>query len=337
MTQNIAIIAGGDSGEYGISIKSGTVVSEMLDKEKFVSYLIQIKADDWFYELEGRKYQIDKNDFSLVLDGERVQFDCVFCAIHGTPGENGKMPAYFEMLNIPYTSSDSLVSALTFNKDFCNRVVSTYGIDVAKSVHLFRGEEYSEEQILEALNLPVFVKPNAGGSSVGMSKVNEASQLKAAIETAFKEDNEILIEEFIRGRELTCAVMEYKNQLYVFPVCEIISKKDFFDYESKYNPELAEEICPAHIPEALDTEIKHVSAMLYKKLNCKGVVRADYIYDRTEDTLWFLEINTVPGLTYESIVPKMAKEMDIPLPQLFEMMVGDAIWRKHQRVKTVAK
>lgn len=336
MTQNIAIIAGGDSGEYGISIKSGTVASQMLDKEKFVSYLIQIKADDWFFEQEGRKYQIDKNDFSLVMDGKKVLFDCVFCAIHGTPGENGKLPAYFEMLDIPYTSSDSLVSALTFNKDFCNRVVSTYGIDVAKSVHLFRGEEYSEEQLLETLSLPVFVKPNAGGSSVGMSKVKELSQLKAAIETAFKEDREILIEEFIRGRELTCAAIEHKNQLYVLPVCEIISKKDFFDYESKYNPELAEEICPAHISEALDMEIKHVSAMLYKKLNCKGVVRADYIYEPADDTLWFLEINTVPGLTHESIVPKMAKEMDISLPQLFEMMVEDAIWRKHQGVVTVA-
>ena len=327
MKLNIAIIAGGDSGEYNISIKSGIIAAEILDKEKFETYLIQIKGNDWFFEFNGKKHQINKNDFSLDLDGKKILFQCVFCAIHGTPGENGKMPAYFEMLNIPFTSSGTLTSAITFNKNYCNRVVSTYGVDVSGSTHLFRGEDYSKNQILEHLTLPLFVKPNAGGSSVGMSKVSEADKLLGAIEIAFKEDNEILIEEFIKGREFTCAVIQSKEKLIVFPICEVISKKEFFDFESKYLPDLAEEILPANIPEELEINIKQQSAMLYRRLNCKGVVRADYIYNQDDDRLVFLEINTVPGLTKESIVPKMAMEMGLSLTELFTMMVEDAIWR----------
>lgn len=323
--QNIAIIAGGDSGEYGISIKSGSVVDEMLDKAKYNTYLIQIKGNDWFFESGGRQYQIDKNDFSLMMDDAKVKFDCVFCAIHGTPGENGKLPAYFEMLHIPYTSSDSLVSALTFNKNYCNRVVSTYGVPVAKSIHLFKNAYYSLDEILETLTLPVFVKPNAGGSSVGMSKVKKADELDAAIKLAVDEDNEVLIEEFIKGRELTCGVMDGRNDMVVFPICEIKSKKEFFDYEAKYNPALAEEIVPANIPEELEILIKQTTAMLFRKLNCKGVVRADYIYSEKNDTLYFIEINTVPGLTKESIVPKMAHQMGISLTELFGMMVENAL------------
>ncbi len=327
MKQNIAIIAGGDSGEYNISIKSGIIAAEMLDKQKYETYLIQIKGNDWFFEIQGKKHQINKNDFSLDFNGKKILFQCVFCAIHGTPGENGKMPAYFEMLNIPFTSSGTLASAITFNKNYCNRVVSTYGVDVSKSTHLFRGQDYSKDQILEQLTLPVFVKPNAGGSSVGMSKVNEPGKLINAIELAFKEDNEILIEEFIKGREFTCAVIQSKDELIVFPICEVISKKEFFDFESKYLPDLAEEILPANIPEELEINIKQQSAMLYKGLNCKGVVRADYIYNQDDDRLVFLEINTVPGLSKESIVPKMAMEMGLSLTDLFTMMVEDAIWR----------
>lgn len=327
MKQNIAVIAGGDSGEYGISIKSGSVVAEMLDKEKYNTYLIQIMGKDWFCELDGEKIQIDKNDFSLPVGDERITFDCVFCAIHGTPGEDGKMPAYFEMLNIPYTSSDSMISALTFNKSYCNRVVSSFGVQVSGSVHLFRNEPSTTEEVLENLTLPVFVKPNAGGSSVGMSKVKNAVELQAAIERAFEEDDEVLVEEFVEGRELTCATMNYKGQMMVFPICEIVSKKEFFDFEAKYNPSLAEEIVPAKISTEQELEIKQTSAFLYKKLNCKGVVRADYIWSKKEDALYFIEVNTVPGITRESIVPKMAREMNISLTELFTMLVEDAIWR----------
>ena len=326
MKKKVAIVAGGDSGEYSISMKSAAFVSETLDAEKYDSYLIQVRGDDWFYEGTGDKIAIDKNDFSLDIDGGSIKFDAVFCAIHGTPGENGKMPAYFEMIGIPYTSSDSITSALTFNKNYCNRVVASWDINVARSVQFFKGDKIDIENISNQLRLPVFVKPNCGGSSVGMSKVNKIEELEHAIEVAFKEDNEVLVEEFVKGRELTCAVIENQGKMIVFPLCEIVSKKEFFDYEAKYEPSLADEIVPAPVNEDVEIEIKGISSFLYKKLYCKCVVRFDYILSEDED-LFFLEVNTVPGLTRESITPKMAEEMGIPMGELFSMMIEDALKR----------
>ncbi len=327
MKKKIAIVAGGDSGEFDISIRSGSVVAGSFDTTRYDTYLIRIRGSNWYFEQGGRKYPVDKNDFSILLDDEKIRFDCVFCAIHGTPGENGKLPAYFEMLGIPYTSADSTVSALTFNKNLCNRVVSTFDVPLAGSLHFYKEDDIHSEKILENLQLPLFVKPNGGGSSVGMTKVKEAGQLEDAIRRAFAEDDEVLVEEFIKGRELTCGLIEHKGRMYVFPVCEIVSKKEFFDFEAKYDPALADEIVPADIPEPLEIQIKETSAFLYKKLNCRGVVRFDYIYHIGDDILYFLEVNTVPGLTRESIVPKMAREMGISLQELFTMMVEDAMWR----------
>lgn len=321
----IAVVAGGDSGEYGISIKSGTVVAETLDSQKYDAYLIHICGSEWFYEKEGERFFVDKNDFSLLLPGGRVRFNCVFCAIHGTPGENGRLPAYFEMLGIPFTASGSLISALTFNKNYCNRVVASYGVLTALSLHLFAGDRADANEILRQLALPVFVKPNAGGSSVGMSKVKNAGELMPAIQKAFAEDTEILIEEFVEGRELTCGLLRHKGELLVLPLCEVISKNEFFDYEAKYNPALASELVPAPILEALAQRIADTSRLVYQKLNCKGVVRADYIYSAKSDQLYFIEINTVPGLTRESIVPKMAAAAGIPLTDLFTMLIEDAL------------
>jgi len=296
---------------------------------KTLTNYVQYQSDD-FLEKEGQKYQINKNDFSLNLESETVHFDAVFCAIHGTPGENGKLPAYFEMLNIPCTSSDSITSALTFNKNFCNRVVASWGVNVANSLQFYQDGTAKPENILASLKLPLFVKPNCGGSSVGMSKVNKPEELDEAIKVAFREDSQILIEEFVPGRELTCGVMQHQNNMTVFPVVEVISKKEFFDYEAKYNPALSQEIIPAPITTNLEIKIKETSAFLYKKLNCKGVVRFDYIYSGKSRKLFFLEVNTVPGLTSESIVPKMAREMGISLQELFTMLIEDAIWRKER-------
>jgi D-alanine-D-alanine ligase len=330
MKKKIAVIAGGDSGEYGISMKSGSVVARSLDKNRYDVYLILIKGSDWFYERDEEKFQIDKNDFSLTFDGQHIHFDCVFCAIHGTPGENGKLPAYFEMLSIPFTASGSFTSALTFHKNFCNHVVAAFNVNTPRSVLLNQPDMVSVDEIVKQLSLPVFVKPNAGGSSVGMSKVKQQGELFAAIQTAFREDTEVLVEEFVDGRELTCGVIEAGGRMLVLPLCEIVSKKEFFDFEAKYDPALADEIVPAPISEALAEEIRNTSAMLYKKLNCRGVVRFDYIYSAKKKMLYFLEGNTVPGLTEESIVPKMARSMGISLPQLFSMMVEDAV-EKHQK------
>jgi D-alanine-D-alanine ligase len=325
MKPKIAIIAGGDSGEYDISMKSGRVVYEMTDKEKYEPFLIQVNGKDWFFEMNRKKYAVKKDDFSLDVEGKKIRFDCIFCAIHGTPGENGKLPAWFEMLGIPFTASSSLVSALTFHKYYCNCVVKDFGVNVPASIILQKDDPPLQEEILKKIGLPLFVKPNAGGSSVGMSKVKRPDELLPAITKAFYEDDEVLIERFIAGRELTCGVLKYENELIIFPVCEIVSKNEFFDFESKYDPRLADEIVPANIPKSLETEIKNTSASVFKKLNCSGVVRMDYIFSEHDQKLWFLEVNTVPGLTKESIVPKMAAAINISLTDLFSMMISEAM------------
>lgn len=327
MKKKIAVTAGGDSGEYVISMRSATVVAEALASSGYDVYLVQVKGANWFVELDGAIHKVDKNDFSISPTGEKIMFDCVFCAIHGTPGENGKLPAYFEMLGIPFTAAGSFTSALTFHKSFCNHVVTNFGVLTPRSVLLDKNEVYEPADLLDTLSLPVFVKPNAGGSSVGMTKVKAPGELARAIQRAFDEDDEVLIEEFIEGRELTCGVIEAGGKLIVLPLCEIVSKKEFFDFEAKYDPALAEEIVPAPIDYELTAEIGRVSEMLYRKLNCKGVVRFDYIHQTKTNKLFFLEVNTVPGLTAESIVPKMARGMNISLQQLFTMMVEDAIER----------
>jgi D-alanine-D-alanine ligase len=302
---NIAIVAGGDSGEYGISIGSGRQVEKNIDRKKYAPYLIEIKGDRWIYR-DGRKLvQVDRNDFSLRIRNRKIRFDVVFNAIHGTPGENGKLQGYLDLLGIPYTSCDLMTSALTFNKAYCKALVGSSGVPVAPSVHLFRRDKNPLKRVLEEISLPCFVKPNNGGSSVGMSKVTFKKHLPAALEKAFAEDDEVLAEEFIPGREMTCGVIRTKGTVTAFPVTEVISKKEFFDYEAKYTSGLAEEVVPADIPEKLSIRCKGISAMLYEKLNCKGVVRFDYILNG--DTFWFLEVNTVPGLSEASIVPKMAR------------------------------
>jgi len=321
--KNIAVIAGGDSGEYEISINSATVVAQNIDSKKYNVYLIVIKGSDWFYEHPrlGR-IDIDKNDFSLSIENTKIKFDTVFNAIHGTPGEDGKILGYFEMLGIPFTSSSAIASGLTFNKSYCNQVVKNANALVANAVHLFKGQVYDTKDILTKISLPCFVKPNQGGSSVGMSKVKEAQELQAAIEKAFAEDTEVLIEEFIDGRELTIGMLEYKGKLMDFPITEIISKNEFFDYEAKYNSSLNEELTPADIPISLKNEIQKISKHLYRVLHLKGVVRFDYI--NSLNGLYFLEVNIVPGLSTESIIPKQIREMGYDIGEVFGMMLEEA-------------
>ena len=302
---NIAIVAGGNSGECEISMKSGKQVELNMDLNRFHPFLIEVRGTKWDYKLESKSLHIDKNDFSLTIGKRKIRFDAVFNAIHGSPGENGKLQGYFDMLGIPYTSSGVTTSALSFNKSFCKDVVSGYGIDVARSVHLYKGDKGVEAEVIKNLKLPVFVKPNNGGSSVGMSKVNHKRHLKAALAKAFKEDEEVLVEEFIKGRELTCGVIRSKGKIIAFPVTEIISKKEFFDYEAKYQPGMADEVVPAKIPGKVADKCREISMNLFRKLNCKGIVRFDYIVKGKR--FYFLEVNTVPGITSASIVPKMAK------------------------------
>ncbi len=320
---NIAIVAGGDSGEYGISIGSGKQVEANIDRSRYVPYLIEIRGKRWVWRQGRRVFPVDRNDFSIRTGNRRIRFDVVFNAIHGTPGENGILQGYFDMLKIPYTSCDVMTSALTFNKAYCKAVVGSMGIPVARSMHLFRRNRPSARKVLETISLPCFVKPNNGGSSVGMSKVKKAGELAAALERAFAEDDEILVEEFIPGREMTCGVIRTKGSVTAFPVTEVISAKEFFDYEAKYTSGMAQEVVPADIPEELAVRCQSTSAMLYERLNCKGVVRFDYILDGS--TFRFLEVNTVPGLSAASIVPKMARAHGWTFTELITRLIEEAV------------
>jgi D-alanine-D-alanine ligase len=319
--KNIAIVCGGYSGEYPISVQSAEMVKKNLDKTKYISYIIFIEKDSWYYKDENNnKHIINKNDFTIELDGNTIKFDGVFNAIHGTPGEDGKLLGYFDLLNIPYTSCDMDTSALTFNKYLCNKFVQSLGINVAHSFSFVKGDKINKSDVVKTLGLPVFVKPARSGSSVGVSKVNTIEEFDTAIELAYEADDRILIEETIVGREIACGLFLKDNKLMVLPLTEIISKHDFFDYEAKYTAGLADEITP---PDNLsldhETDIKAISALLYNKLGCKGLVRVDYILSKTN--LYFIEINSVPGMSGASIIPKQAEAMGITIGDLFDAVV----------------
>jgi len=320
--KKIANICGGNSGEYEISIKSALVVNRHLDKNKYEGYLIEIKETDWYYaDNNGEKYFIDKNDFSLNLKGKRVIFDGVFNAIHGTPGEDGKIQGYFDMQGIPYTSCGVDSSALSFNKHLCNKFISSYGIDVANSLMFQKGDIIDEHMIVSSLGLPVFVKPARSGSSVGISKVHNKEDIQGAIQKAFAEDDQILIEEFIDGREIACGLMNKGDELIVFPLTEIITTKDFFDYEAKYSKGMANEITPADVDIDVEQDVKTLSAFLFKQMGCKGFVRFDYIL--SENGLYFLEVNSIPGITEESLLPQMANAFGMSITELFTIALDN--------------
>ena len=321
--KKIAVVTGGNSGEYEISLKSGNNIAQQLDKSRYDVFLIHLREQNWTYTNEkGEIYSIDKNDFSLCIDNQKINFDCVFIAIHGTPGEDGKLQGYFDMMNIPYTSCNSTISALTFNKNYCNRIVASYGIKVAPSVHLYCNDKIDNENIIKKVGLPCFVKPCNSGSSVGMSKVNTIQELIPAITTAFAHDEQILIETFIQGREITCGVMSIGNQIEILGITEIESKKDFFDFEAKYNPALANEITPAQIDKQIEQQCEETSAFIYKTFNCKGIVRIDYIFNN--NGLYFIEVNTIPGQTNESIVPKQVKMKNLNFSDLCTSFIEEA-------------
>ncbi len=323
MKKKIAVVTGGNSGEYEISLKSGKNIADKIDKNIYDVYLIYIQGTKWFYTYQNINIDIDKNDFSLSLKGEKIIFDCVFIAIHGNPGENGKLQGYFDMLNIPYTGCDVLVSSLTFNKNYCNRVLNTYGIQTASSVHLFKTSIINCEDIIKQIGLPCFVKPCNSGSSVGMSKVKKQEELLPAIARAFEWDNQILIEKFIDGREITCGVMAIHNEIKTLAITEIISKKEYFDFEAKYNPALADEITPADLTPEIQALCEEKSKKIYQVLGCKGIVRIDYIFN--QDDMYFIEVNTIPGQTNESLVPKQIAQCKMDFSQLCSNLIEEAI------------
>jgi D-alanine-D-alanine ligase len=328
MKKNIALVAGGYSGEYVISIQSAATIERHLDQEKYSVYKISITEDGWFYtDPKGTHIAVDKTDFSLMVEDRHITFDAVFIGIHGTPGEDGKLQGYFDMLKIPYSGCGSITSALTFNKAFCNKVVAALDVvKVSRSIHLFQDQPFSESTLTRNLKFPVFVKPAEGGSSLGVSKVEEPSEaLGEAISRAFREDGQVLVEEYVKGRELTCGLFRAQGKLTTLPVTEIISGKEFFDFEAKYTPGMSREITPAPIEEKVRELVQKTAEKLYCALNCRGIVRMDFILEETSGQLFFLEVNTMPGQSENSVVPQQVTAAGLSLTDFYGMLIEECL------------
>lgn len=331
MKKNIALVMGGYSGEHEISILSGCQVYEQLDREKYHVYKVVIDRDGWYWLTDdGRHLPLDRGNFTIE-DPHRqpstIHFDLAFIIVHGNPGENGVLQGYFDMLGIRYTTCGFYTSALTFNKGYCNPVVASFGIvSVARSQLLYGNKDINGQALLNELGLPLFVKPASGGSSVATTKVHNAEELMPAIHEALTEDSQVLVEQFISGREFDCGVMRAGGKLHVFPITEIIPTggHEFFDYAAKYDG-FSREVTPAEVDTRISDQIQQVSAQLYDLLDCCGVVRFDYIYNTDKEELFFLEVNTIPGQSAESIVPKQARAVGISPRQLYEMIIQESL------------
>tara|TARA_R110001583_G_scaffold53145_1_gene164224 strand:- start:2221 stop:3195 length:975 start_codon:yes stop_codon:yes gene_type:complete len=323
MKKNIAIIMGGYSSEYEISLKSGNVVFETLDQTKYTPYRIHVFKNKWVYvDTNGKEFPVDKNNFSVTVNHSKITFQCVFNAIHGSPGEDGYMQAYFKLLNIPQTSCSMYQASLTFNKRDCLSVLKPYGIKTAASFYMNLGDVVNEDSIIKKVGLPCFVKANKAGSSFGITKVYKKEDLQNAIDVAFKEDDEIIIESFLDGTEVSVGVISYKGKTKVLPITEIVSNNDFFDYKAKYLGE-SQEITPARLTKDQENKVNKVAKQVYEILKMTGFSRSEYIFKDGEPHL--LEVNTVPGLTRESILPQQAAAAGISLSDLFDNAIEEAL------------
>ena len=321
--KNIAIIAGGNSSEYEVSMKSGKNIYDEVDETRYNKYLVVLKERDWHVEIGEEKYPVDKNDFSFTRNGEKILFDFAYITIHGVPGENGLLQGYLDMMGVPYGCCNVLASALTFDKHTCNTYLKSYGVNVADSVMLIRGMAYDVNEIINEVGLPCFVKPNAEGSSFGVTKVKEAAQLEDALKKAFALCREVLIETFIDGTELTCGVVKAGDMDITMPIAEVVPKNEFFEFEAKYDPTKSDEIIPARISPELTNRIKTLSSMIYDILRCEGIIRVDYIV--REDEIFMLEVNTTPGMTSNSFVPKMVRAMGGTLREVLTKIIDNKL------------
>ena len=316
----IALVYGGDSSEVEISVKSGKHMAKHIDRDRYEVYEVMICDKDWKVLIDDiTSVDIDKSDFSFVKEGSRVNFDKALIMIHGTPGENGLLQAYFEMVGMEFTSCSAVVSAITFDKYACKCYIRDTGVKLPREIFLRRGSRYSVADIIEKIPLPLFVKPNSGGSSFGIAKVKRVGDLEKAIEEAFKEDESILIEEFIEGREVTSGIYKYGGEFVRLPVTEIIPDNEFFDYDAKYLG-ASKEVCPADIDWETEERITETSQRLYDYLGCDGVVRFDYIL-RGED-IYFLEVNTIPGMTEMSLVPQQVRAAGMTIKEFLSQLIG---------------
>jgi len=326
MKKKIALVTGGFSGEAVISYRSANTIYNHLDKDKFDVYKIDVNPQGWFYEeASGNKTEVNKNDFTINSNNKKIHFDAVFIGMHGTPGEDGKLQGYFDMLGLPYTSCNSATSALTFNKRYTTAVAGMSGINVARSVLFIKGQFKSADEVVKNLNFPVFVKPNNGGSSIGMSKVNNASEeLGTAIEKAFNEDDQVLVEEMIQGREFTVGVFRSKGEIIVLPITEVVAHKEFFDFEAKYGGK-SSETTPAQLPGDWKLKLEEAATKIYQVFNCRGVVRIDFIYHEQQNKPYMLEINSIPGQSDASVIPQQVRAKGWDLKDFYTKLVEEAL------------
>lgn len=320
----IAVIAGGDSSEFVVSVKSGANVIKAIDPSKFTPWLVQMQGENWEVFSEGKKLaDIDKSDFSFEAEGKKIRFDFAYITIHGTPGEDGILQAYFDLLKIPYSTCNVHSSSLTFNKWFCSNYLRSFGITMAKSLKFKKGDTIDAEKVAEELGLPVFVKPNAGGSSFGITKVKQTGNIVDAVNKAWEESDEALVEQFIDGNEFTCGLVKIRGEKMVFPVTEVLPKNEFFDFEAKYTPGAAEEITPARLPAHLFKKCQDLSAEIYDLCECSGIVRVDFILK--DDQFYFLEVNTTPGMTATSFIPQQIEAMGKNLGEIITQIIEEKL------------
>lgn len=327
MKKKIAIVAGGYSSEFGVSLKSAQGLLSFIDPERYEVYIVLITKKQWIVRIDEKtEIPIDKNDFSFSRTGQKIHFDFAYITIHGTPGENGLLQGYFDMMEIPYSSCGVLTSALTFNKYFCNQFLNNLGVKTAESVFLRKSDSWDSTVILSKLGLPVFVKPNDSGSSCGVTKVTSANQLQAAVNIAFEEGTEVIAERFLPGTEVTCGCYKIKNKTTVFPVTEVVSKNGFFDFDAKYSPNGAEEITPARISSQLTEEIQDLTSKIYDWIGAKGIIRIDYIISPVGEVN-MLEVNTTPGMTATSFIPQQVRAAGLDIRDVMTEIIENELNR----------
>lgn len=323
MKKNVVVIAGGNSSEYGISIQSGNHVYEEIDEGRYNKYLMILKGRDWHVQLEGKEFPVDKNDFSFTHGGQKIRFDFAYITIHGNPGENGMLQGYLDMMGVPYSTCSALCEAITFDKYTCTQYLHSFGIRTTEPVLLMRGQTYDREAILQTVGLPCFVKPNAEGSSFGVSKVKKAEDFDAALQQAFGKCKEVVVEAFLDGTEFTCGLYKAGGKKVIFPVAEVIPKKEFFDYEAKYDANMSDEIIPGRFSEEITERIQEMASEVYDILRCEGIIRMDGFV--CGDEVIMLEVNTTPGMTANSFIPKMVRATGAALRDILTAIIEEKI------------
>ena len=327
MKSNIALVTGGYTGESVVSFKSADFVESQIDREKYNIYKIVIVKEGWYYQdTDAVKHSVDKNDFSILLNNKKINFDAAFIMLHGSPGEDGKLQGYFDLLDIPYTSCDALTSSLTMNKGYSKAIVNGIkDLYIARSIQLFENSVHAEKELMANLDFPLFIKPNNGGSSIGMTKVKTTLELPGALQKAFDEDQQVLVEEFVQGREFSIGVFKNNKGIQVLPATEVIPSNDFFDFEAKYTPGATEEITPGRMTEAEKSRVERIVAEIYIKLNCKGMVRIDYFLQNETSNFYFIEINTIPGQTAQSFIPQQVRAAGLNIAEFYGDLIEMAL------------